>query len=187
MSATKTTGTTATVCCSATQRVGVQAFKGNPLTLLGPEIKVGQKAPDFQVLAQDLTPVALSKFKGRPLIISVVPSLDTGVCDAQTRRFNEEAAQLPDVTILTISMDLPFAQKRWCGAAGVSKVQVLSDHKDASFGLAFGTLIQELRLLARALFVIDASGAVKYVQYVPEMTTHPDYDGALSVARTLAK
>ncbi len=169
-------------CCSSAERAGVQAFKGNPLTLLGPEIKPGQKAPDFQVLAQDLTPVTLSKFAGKTLLISAVPSLDTGVCDAQTRRFNEEAAKLPGVSILTVSMDLPFAQKRWCGAAGISKVEVVSDHRDASFANAYGTLIKELRLIARSIFVIDPSGTVKYVEYVPEMTAHPNYEAALAAA-----
>ena len=176
-----------TACCATSERVGAQKFKGNPLTLLGPEIKPGQKAPDFQVLAQDLTPVTLDKFKGQGLIISVVPSLDTPVCDLQTKRFNEEAAKLPGVNILTVSMDLPFAQKRWCGAAGISKVQVVSDHRDASFGLAYGTLIKELRLLARSIFVVDGSGTVKHVEYVPEMTAHPNYDAALSAAKALAK
>ncbi len=176
-----------TGCCSANERVGAQKFKGNPLTLLGPEIKVGQQAPDFQVVGQDLSLVALAKFKGKPLIISVVPSLDTGVCDLQTKRFNEEAAKLPGVSILTISMDLPFAQKRWCGATGVSKVEVVSDHRDASFALAYGTLIKELRLLARSIFVVDAAGTVKHVEYVSEMTSHPNYDAALASARSLSK
>lgn len=176
-----------TCCSTASERVGAQKFKGNPLTLVGPEIKIGQKAPDFQVLAQDLTPVTLQKFQGKPLIISVVPSLDTGVCDAQTRRFNEEAAKLPGVTILTVSMDLPFGQKRWCGMANIDCVQVVSDHRDASFGKAYGTLIKELRLLARSIFVVDGSGTVKYVEYVPEMTSHPNYDPALAAARSVSK
>src|SRR3989338_5519285 len=138
------------------ERTGVVTFKGNPLTLVWPEIKTGQKAPDFQVLAQDLSPVTLASSRGKTRLISVVPSLDTPVCDAQTRRFNQEAAKLPNVAILTISADLPFAQKRWCGAAGIDKVQVLSDHKEASFATEYGVLIKELRLLSRSIFVIDA-------------------------------
>jgi len=171
----------------AKERKGVTTFKGNPLTLIGPQITVGEQAPDFQVLAQDLSPVTLAGSKGKTRLISVVPSLDTPVCDAQTKRFNQEAAKLPNVAILTISMDLPFAQKRWCGAAGVDQVQVLSDHKDASFGTAYGTLIKELRLLARALFVVDANGVVRYVEYVPEVASHPNYDAALAAVRQLTK
>lgn len=171
----------------AQERTGVTTFKGNPLTLIGPQITVGQRAPEFQVLAQDLSSVTLAHSQGKTRLISVVPSLDTPVCDQQTRRFNQEAAALPNVAILTISMDLPFAQKRWCGAAGIDKVQALSDHKNASFGTAYGTLIKELRLLARSIFVIDGSGTVRYVEYVPEMTAHPNYDAALAVARAAAK
>ena len=169
------------------ERTGVVTFKGNPLTLIGPEIQVGQKAPDFHVLAQDLSPVTLASSQGKARLISVVPSLDTPVCDAQTKRFNHEAAQLSNVAGLTISADLPFSQKRWCGAAGIDKVQVLSDHKDASFATAYGVLIKELRLLSRSIFVIDASDTVRYVEYVPEVTSHPNYDAALQVARQLGK
>lgn len=176
----------ATACASVEERKGVTAFKGNPLTLKGPEIKVGSKAPDFQVLAQDLTPVTLSKFSGKTLLISVVPSLDTPVCDEQTRRFNKEAAQLPNVQVLTVSMDLPFAQKRWCGAAGIDRVQAVSDHKEASFGKAYGVLIKELRLLARSIFLVDGSGTVRYVEYVPEVTSHPNYDAALTAVRQIS-
>jgi len=161
-------------------------FKGSPLTLIGPEIKVGAQAPEFQTIAQDLSSVTLSSVKGNTLLISVVPSLDTPVCDAQTRRLNEEAAKLPNVQILTVSMDLPFAQKRWCGAAGIDKVKTLSDHKDASFGAAYGTLIKELRLLSRALFIVDAGDKVRYVEYVKEMTTHPNYDAALKALQQIA-
>ena len=171
----------------AQERTNVTTFKGNPLTVIGPEIKVGQQAPEFQVLAQDLSPVTLAGSTGKTRLISVVPSLDTPVCDQQTRRFNEEAAALPNVAMLTISMDLPFAQKRWCGAAGIDKVQVLSDHKDASFGTAYGALIKELRLLARSIFVVDAGGTVRYVEYVPEVTSHPNYDAALAAVRSLTK
>jgi len=177
----------ATAAPHSQERTGVTTFKGNPLTLIGLEIKVGQKAPDFQVLAQDLSPVTLANSQGKIRLISVVPSLDTPVCDQQTRRFNQEAATLPNVAVLTISMDLPFAQKRWCGAAGIDKVQVLSDHKDASFGTAYGTLIKELRLLARSVFVVDGSGTVRYVEYVPEVTSHPHYDAALAAARSLTQ
>ena len=178
--------TTATVSASAKERPGAVTFKGNPLTLIGPEVQGGSQAPDFQVLGQDLAPVGLSTFKGKTLLISVVPSLDTPVCDAQTRRFNQEASTLPNVDILTISMDLPFAQKRWCGAAGIDRVKTASDHRDASFGTAYGVLIKELRLLSRSVFLVDGSGTVRYVEYVPEVTAHPNYDAALASARSLA-
>ncbi len=160
-------------------------FKGNPVTLLGKEVGVGEKAPNFLVLANDLSPVTLENVKGNVAIISVVPSLDTGVCDAQTRRFNEEAASLEGVNILTISVDLPFAQKRWCGAAGIDKVQTLSDHRELSFGKAYGLVIEELRLLARAVFVINQQGEVTYVEYVSEATDHPDYEAAIAAAKQL--
>ncbi len=179
--------TTATAQPQSVERTGVITFKGGPLTLIGPEVKAGQPAPDFQVLAQDLSSVTLSSAQGKIRLISVVPSLDTPVCDAQTRRFNEEAAKLPNVEIWTISMDLPFAQRRWCGAAGISRVKVFSDHRDASFGTAYGTLIKELRLLARAIFVVDQQGIVRHAEYVREATTHPNYDTALAAVRQLAK
>lgn len=175
--------TTSTCCGADTERAGAVTFKGNALTLIGPALTVGAKAPEFEAVAQDLTPVTLRQFQGKPLLISVVPSLDTGICDAQTRRFNEEAAKLPQVQILTISMDLPFAQKRWCGAAGIDKVQVVSDHRKGAFGKAYGTQIKELRLLARAIFLIDSSGTIRYVEYVPEVTRHPNYDAALAAAK----
>lgn len=175
--------TTSTCCGSATERAGAVTFKGNKMTLIGPALAAGAQAPEFEALAQDLTPVTLSQFQGKPLLISVVPSLDTGICDAQTRRFNEEAAKLPNVQILTISMDLPFAQKRWCGAAGVDKVKVVSDHRKGSFGKAYGTQIKELRLLSRAIFLVDSSGTLRYVEYVPEVATHPNYDAALAAAK----
>lgn len=175
----------ATVSAPAQERRGAVTFKGNPLTLIGPALKAGSQAPDFQVLAQDLSPVTLEASKGKTRLISVVPSLDTPVCDAQTRRFNQEAATLPNVEMLTISMDLPFAQKRWCGAAGIDRVQVLSDHQNASFGAAYGVLIKELRLLTRALFIVDRGGTIRYVEYVPEVTSHPNYDAALAAVRTL--
>ncbi|MDN4594002.1 thiol peroxidase [Polycladomyces subterraneus] len=165
------------------ERTGVVTFKGNPVTLIGPEIKVGDVAPNFKVLANDLSEVTLDDTKGSVRIISVVPSLDTGVCDAQTRRFNEEAAKLEGVHILTISVDLPFAQKRWCGAAGIDKVQTLSDHRDLSFGTAYGVVIKELRLLARAVFVIDQNDKVVYAEYVPEIAQHPNYEAAIGAAK----
>lgn len=158
-------------------------FKGKPVTLVGNEVKVGDQAPDFKVLANDLSEVTLADSKGKVRLISVVPSIDTGVCDAQTRRFNEEAAKLDNVQILTISVDLPFAQKRWCGANGIDNVQMLSDHRDVSFGEAYGVLIKELRLLARAIFVVDSNDQVTYVEYVSEVTDHPNYDAAIEAAK----
>jgi len=169
------------------ERAGVITMKGNPLTLLGKELKVGDPAPDFEVLDNDLTPVRLSSFKGKVCVVSAVPSLDTPVCDMETRRFNEEAGTLgSDVRILTISMDLPFAQKRWCGAAGVDKVITLSDHRDASFGTTYGVLIKELRLLGRAVFVLDREGTIRYIQIVKEVTDEPDYDAVLKAVNELA-
>jgi thioredoxin-dependent peroxiredoxin len=158
-------------------------FGGNPVTLLGSEVKVGDKAPNFTVLANDLSPVTWEDSKGSVRLISVVPSLDTGVCDAQTRRFNEEAAKFDNVQILTISVDLPFAQGRWCGAAGVDKVQTLSDHRDLSFGEAYGIAMQENRLLARAVFVVDSNDTVTYAEYVSEATDHPNYEAAIEAAK----
>lgn len=159
-------------------------FQGNPVTLVGEQAKVGDKAPDFTVLANNLNPVSLADSKGKVRLISVVPSLDTGVCAAQTRRFNEEAANLgEDVEILTISVDLPFAQARWCGAEGIDAVQTLSDHKNLSFGQAYGTVIEELRLLARSVFVIDQDDNITYVEFVSEVTDHPDYDAALEATK----
>lgn len=169
-----------------TDRTGIITFFGNPLTLTGYEIKQGDKAPDFTCLDNNLNPVSLKDFAGKVVIISAVPSLDTPVCDMETRRFNAEAAKLSaDVVVLTISMDLPFAQKRWCGAAGVSNVKTLSDHKDASFGQAYGTLIKELRLLTRAIFVVDKTGKIAYMQFVKEITHEPDYDAVLNAVKGL--
>lgn len=158
-------------------------FKGNAVTLLGNEVKVGDKAPEFNVLANDLSAVTLADSKGQVRLISVVPSIDTGVCDAQTRRFNEEASKLDNVKILTVSVDLPFAQKRWCAAAGIENVQTLSDHRDLSFGEAYGVAIQELRLLARAVFVVDSNDTVTYAEYVSEATDHPNYEAAVEAAK----
>jgi thioredoxin-dependent peroxiredoxin len=166
------------------ERPGAVTFQGNPLTLLGKEVKAGDKAPAFQALDNGLSPVGLDGYLGKVVIISSVPSLDTPVCDLETRRFNEEAATLgKDVVILTVSMDLPFAQARWCGAAGVKNLTTLSDHKDAGFGSAYGLLIKELRLLARAVLVVDRKGEVRYVELVKEITHEPDYDAALNAAR----
>jgi len=162
-------------------------FQGNPLTLVGNQLKPGDTAPDFEVLANDLSPAKLSDFHGKVCVISVVPSLDTPVCDIQTRRFNEEAAALGnDVVVLTISMDLPFAQKRWCGAAGIENVQTLSDHRNAEFGKAFGVLVEELRLLGRAVFIVDAKGIIRYKQIVEELTDEPDYDAAIRAVTGVA-
>ncbi len=158
------------------ERTGIITMHGNPLTLLGSEIKTGDAAPDATLLDNDLNPVKISSYRGKVCVISSVPSLDTPVCDIETRRFNKEAEELgKDVIILTVSMDLPFAQKRWCGAAGVDRVITLSDHRDASFGNAYGMLIKELRLLARAVYVLDRKGIVRYIQIVNELSKEPDY------------
>jgi thiol peroxidase len=168
------------------ERIGVATLKGKELTLLGPELQVGDKAPDF-ILNKDLTTeVSLADYKGKIKLISVVPSLDTGVCDAQTRRFNVEAASLgKDVVILTVSVDLPFAQARWCGAAGVDKVVTLSDYKYKSFGMEYGVLIKELQLDMRSIFVLDKDNTITYIEYVKEMSEHPDYEAALSAVKAL--
>ncbi|AJD91766.1 lipid hydroperoxide peroxidase [Jeotgalibacillus malaysiensis] len=158
-------------------------FKNNPVTLLGDEVKVGDQAPEFTVLKNDLSPFHLKDSAEKVKIISVVPSLDTGVCDAQTRKFNEEASKLNNAEVLTISVDLPFAQKRWCGDSGLEEVITLSDHRDLSFGKAYGVAIEEMRLLARAVFVIDTNDKVTYVEYVSEATNHPDYDAAINAAK----
>ena len=169
------------------ERQGVVTFAGNPLTLLGNEVKAGDRAPAFTVLDKELKEVGLADFAGKTVIISVTPSLDTPVCDIQARTFNKEAQSLSDnMAVINISMDLPFAIARFCANAGIDKVQVLSDHRDASFGNAYGILVKELRLLARAIFVIDKGGVVRYVQVVPEMTNQPDYGQALDAAKKLA-
>ena len=168
------------------ERKNGTTLKGNPFTLIGPEIKVGQKAPDFTVLAGDLSPVTLASSQGKTRLIISVPSLDTPVCDAETRRFNEEAAKLSGVETLVISVDLPFAQGRFCQTAGIKNVKSLSDHRDVSFGKAYGTLIKELRLLSRAVFVVDANDTVQYVEYVKEVATHPNYDAALGALKEKA-
>ncbi|MGO9452876.1 MAG: thiol peroxidase [Candidatus Binataceae bacterium] len=171
----------------AEERKGAVTMRGNPMTLVGPEIKPGQKAPDFTLVGKGLQPATLDQFKGKVKIITTVPSLDTPVCDAETRRFNEEASKLPgDVQILSISMDLPFAQARWCGAAGVDKVTPLSDYRAAEFGQKYGVLIKELHLLARTVFVLDKNDNVTYVEYVKEVAEHPNYEAALGAARKAA-
>jgi thiol peroxidase len=168
------------------ERPGATTLKGNPKTLIGPELKPGDAAPDFSVTDGTLSAVSLKDTGSNVRIISVVPSLDTPVCDAQTKRFNEEASKLPGVDILTVSMDLPFAQKRWCGAFGVDKVKMLSDHKDGSFGSNYGTLIKELRIESRAIFVVDRNNTIKYAEYVKEVADHPNYETALAAARSAA-
>ena len=166
-------------------RTGIITFQGAPFTLSGNPVKAGDKAPDFKLLANDLSPRCLKDYEGKTLILSVVPSLDTGVCDMQTRRFNNEAAALGQhVRILTISCDLPFAQARWCGAAGVSQLETLSDHYDLSFGLAYGVVIKELRLLTRSILVVDADGMVTYCEIVPEVTNEVNFDAALAAAKS---
>jgi thioredoxin-dependent peroxiredoxin len=158
-------------------------FKEKPVTLLGNQLKAGDQAPDFKVLANDMSEVTLADSKGSVRLIAAVPSVDTGVCDAEVRRFNEEASKLGNVKVLTISVDLPFAQKRWCAAAGIENVQTLSDHRDLSFGKAYGVAIEELRLLARSVFVIDSSDKITYVEYVDEVTSHPNYEAAIEAAK----
>lgn len=168
------------------ERTGLVTLKGNPVTLLGPEVKVGQPAPDVALTANDLSAVQLSSLKGKVCIITSVPSLDTPVCDTETRRFNESASRMSnDVVVLAVSMDLPFAQARWCGAAGVKNVQTLSDHRDAAFGSSYGVLIKGLRLLARAVFVVDRQGVVRYTELVKEVASEPDYEAALAAAGKL--
>jgi thiol peroxidase len=164
----------------------IVTMAGKPLTLVARKVIVGDSAPDFVVINNDLQPVHFSSYRGKKCIISSVPSLDTPVCDVETRKFNEEAANLgPDVALLTISMDLPFAQKRWCAAAGIDRVETLSDHRDASFGIAYGVLIKELRLLARAVFLVDGEGILRYQQLVKEIGNEPDYDAVLRALEDL--
>ena len=168
------------------ERKGIVTIKGNPLTLIGPHLKVGDKAPDFTVLDSKLNGVGLKDFAGKIKVISVTPSLDTPVCDMQARRFNQEAGNLPgDVVIMNISMDLPFAISRFCTAAGIDKVKTFSDHRDASFGTAYGVLAKELRFLARSIFIVAKDNTIKYIEIVPEMTNHPDYDKALEMVKKL--
>ena len=159
---------------------------GNVITLEGREVTVGEKAPDFMVLDNELIPKFLKDFSGKIKLISVVPSLDTGVCDAQTRKFNELASGFSEnVVVLTISMDLPFAQKRWCGAAGVDRVITLSDHREANFGLNYGVLIKELRLLNRSIFIVDKEDIIRYIEIVEENYNHPDYKEAIKSLKSI--
>jgi len=166
------------------ERTGIVTFLGEPVTLLGPALKAGDQAPDFQVVDAAMAPVSLADFKGKTKILCAVPSLDTPVCAAEIRRFNREAAQLPvDVVVLTISLDLPFTQKRWCAAAGIDRVKVLSDYRERFFALAYGVLIKERQLLCRSIFVVDAHDVIRYVQHVPEVAEEPDYAAVLEAAR----
>lgn len=160
-------------------------MKGKPLNLVGNEVKVGSTAPDFEVLSNDLAPIKLSSFKGTPALILSVPSLDTDVCSRETRRFNKEVEKLGNIQTLVISMDLPFAQKRWCGAEGVSNLKTLSDFNAADFGQKYGVLIKELRLLARAVFLIDANGICQYTYLCKEITDEPPYDQVISACQKL--
>jgi thioredoxin-dependent peroxiredoxin len=171
---------------STKERQGATTFKGNPLTLVGPELKPGDPAPDFETVDNTMQPVNLAKTAGKVRIFSVVPSLDTPVCDMQTKRFNEEATKLPNIDIYTVSVDLPFAQKRWCDAFAVDKVKMLSDHRSGSFGMAYGTLIKEWRMESRAIFVVDQNGMIRHAEYVADVANHPNYDAALNAAKSLA-
>ena len=166
------------------ERAGATTLMGNPKTLVGPELKAGDKAPDFTALDNALKPVTLADTGHKTRIFSVVPSLDTPVCDMQTKRFNEEGGKLPDVDIYTVSMDLPFAQKRFCNAFTLDNVKMLSDHRDASFGSAYGTLIKDMRIMSRAIFVVGPDDKLKYVEYVPEVSQHPNYEAALAAAKS---
>src|SRR5271168_1834343 len=165
------------------ERAGATTLRGNPMTVIGPELKTGDTAPDFQAVDDSLKPVDLAGTGNGVRIFSVVPSLDTPVCDAQTKRFNEEARKLPDLSIYAFSMDLPFAQKRWCGAFGVDHVKMVSDHRSGSFGEHYGTLIKELRIHSRAIFVVDKNNTIRYVEYVKEVGDHPNYEAALAAAK----
>jgi len=174
------------------ERKDVVTVRGKPVTLLGPELKIGDKAPDFKamncgkLIDQEPKPVSLRDYAGKICLISVTPSLDTPVCDLQARRLNQEAATFPpNVVVINISMDLPYAAKRFCSTAGIEKVEVLSDHKDASFGMAYGVLIKELRLLTRSMFVIDQNGTIRYKEIVPDTTKHPNYEKAIEAVRNL--
>ena len=168
------------------ERTGLVTFGGNPMTLVGPELKIGDDAPDVEVVANDLAPVKLSSYKGKVAVVSSVASLDTSTCDVETRRFNQELGKLgDDVVGLTVSMDLPFAQARWCGAAGVETVKTFSDHRTAAFGEAWGVLMKEIRLLARAVFVVDREGDIRYIELLSEVGNEPDYDAALAAVKEL--
>lgn len=168
------------------ERTGMITFKGKPVTLVGEQVSVGQPAPNFVATANDMSPSGLANYQGKTVVICSVPSLDTPVCDMETRRFNEEAGKLGDqVTVLTVSMDLPFAQRRWCGAAGVQNVVTLSDYKDRAFGSTYGLYIKELGLLARAVIVVDSAGKVRHFDLVKEVTQEPNYDAAINAVKAL--
>lgn len=170
------------------ERFGAVTHRGTVLTVIGDPLHVGDKAPAFTLMANDFSEVSSAEFASKVLLISVVPSLDTGICDAQTRRMNEEALRLgDDVVVITISAEHPYNQRRWCGAAGIdpARMKVLSDHMDMNFGRAYGTYIKERRLEQRAIFVVDTAGTIHYVEYVPEIAQHPDYDAALTAVRSL--
>lgn len=169
-----------------TERAAAITLKSNPMTLVGDALKVGDKAPDFVLKAVDMSDKSLKDFAGKVKIISVVPSLDTPVCDTQTRKFNEDAGSIDGIVVLTVSVDLPMAQKRWCGAAGVDHVVCLSDYKDHSFGKAYGVRIKEIGLLARQVMVVDQNDTIQYIELVPEVATEPNYDAALDAAKKLA-
>jgi thiol peroxidase len=166
------------------ERTGAVTLMGKPMTLVGPELKAGDDAPDFNVIDLSMNPVSLKDTGNKTRIFSVIPSLDTPVCDAQTKRFNDEVAKMDDVEVYAVSVDLPFAQKRWCSNFGVDKVKMLSDHRSASFGEQYGTLIKELRIESRAIFVVGPDNKIKHVEYVKEVGNPPDYDAALSAAKT---
>jgi thioredoxin-dependent peroxiredoxin len=169
------------------ERKNIVTVFGNPVTLIGPELKVGDTAPEFKVLDSELKEKGLADFKGKIKLISVTPSLDTPVCDLQARRFNQELASLPgDILAINISVDLPFAIKRFCTAAGIDRVIALSDHRETGFGTAYGVLMKESRLLARSIFIIDGNDKISYIEIVPEATHHPDYERALEEAKKLA-
>lgn len=166
------------------QKKGLVFARGNALTLLGQELKVGDKAPEFQVVDNNVSPVKLSDFKGKVVLLSVTPSIDTGICDLQAKRFNKMATEVSgDVVILSISVDLPFALARWCGATGSDKIKTLSDYQDWNFGLQYGMLIKESRLLARSVWIIDKKGVIRYIQIVPELPTEPNYNEAFDALK----
>jgi thiol peroxidase len=171
----------------ATERYGAVTFKGAPMTAIGEPLKPGDRFPDVPLQAPDLSLVNLGAFAGAVRLVSVVPSLDTSICDAQTRRFDEEAGRLgPGVTVITVSADLPFAQRRWAKEAGIAHLTLLSDHRDMAFGDAVGAHVKELRLDQRSIFVVDRDGVVRHAEYVPEIAQHPDYDAAIAAAQKLA-
>ena len=169
------------------ERTGIVFSQGKELTLLGNEIKVGDVAPDFETVGLDMKPVTLSSLKGKVVVLSTVPSLDTQICDIETKRFNTEAKKKKDVVFLTTSMDLPTAQKRWATEAGAEDIRLASDHRAASMGLAYGVLLKDLRLLARAVFIIGKDGKVKYIQYVKELGTEPDYDEVMAALKEIVQ